>query len=42
MRSPKARAICNRMANRIQQETEKPATVVAFDPAGREVGRCVL
>ena len=37
-----ARAICTRMAKRIQQETQKPATVVAFDPAGREVGRCVL
>ena len=37
-----ARAICTRIATRIQEETEKPATVVAFDPAGREVGRCVL
>jgi hypothetical protein len=37
-----AGGICERIAKRIAEETESKATVVAFDPAGRELGRCVL
>lgn len=37
-----APGICRRIAKRIEQETECKATVVAFDPADRELGRCVL
>ena len=37
-----AKALCEQVAILIKQETEVVATVVAFDAAGREVGRCVL
>ena len=38
----RAREICTRIAQRISNETDRPCTVVAFDPSGRELGRCVL
>jgi hypothetical protein len=38
----RADEICQRIAQRIHAESEIVATVVAFDSAGREVGRCVL
>ena len=38
----RAREICVRAAGIIQRETGVVATVVAFDSAGRELGRCVL
>lgn len=38
----RARSICLIVAQIIKTRTEKEATVIAFDPAGREMGRVVL
>lgn len=37
-----ARGICAQVAQIIRTRTGREATVVAFDPAGRELGRAVL
>jgi len=38
----KARTLCEQVAEMIREDTGISATVIAFDAAGREVGRCVL
>jgi hypothetical protein len=38
----RARALCEHVARMIQERTDRPATVIAYDRAGRELGRCVL
>ncbi len=38
----KAKSLCEQVAQMVKQQTGVMATVVAFDAAGREVGRCVL
>lgn len=38
----KARSICEVVARIVSERTNRSATVVAFDSAGREIGRCVL
>ena len=37
-----ARALCTHVAQIVRKRTGREATVVAFDPAGRELGRAVL
>ena len=37
-----ARSICTTVAQIIRTRTGREATVIAFDPAGREIGRAVL
>ena len=38
----RAKEICRKIAQYITAETDRPATVVAYDTAGRELGRYVL
>ena len=38
----RARGLCSKVAQIIRQRTGREATVIAFDPAGREMGRAVL
>ena len=37
-----ARKLCAQVAAIVKQRTGREATVIAFDPAGREIGRAVL
>jgi hypothetical protein len=38
----RARSVCMQIARIIKSRTDKEATVIAFDTAGREMGRAVL